>query len=334
MIKWEIERIINFEPGGLWKNGYANFGFHDRQGKQYAIQNQKHFLGPIGPDDRLEWTLAPQPVFGDVPNIAADIKNPMYLDQLPDGTLLVSTGNSRVYMVDAGRMEARLFVDGAAFGMKDMGNCVVDDEGYIWVNEVEGCRVWRFDAQGQPVLTLGSGKPGFQPDTADFKTVRFNWVYDLRKGPDGSIYVLDSKNFALRMIDLKEQTVVTLAGNGKGGYDGDGGDARMATFGSDPQDYFDGPYSLSLDEDGNIYIGDTHNHVVRMIHRESCVISTIAGSSRVIDGKMNDPNETDPFKLNLLLISSMEYYNGRLFVPQWNTETGASDLIVLKKSSL
>jgi len=39
------------------------------------------------------------------------------------------------------------------------------------VNEVEGCRVWRFDSQRQPVLTLGSGKPDFQPDHVGFKNV-------------------------------------------------------------------------------------------------------------------------------------------------------------------
>jgi Glu-tRNA(Gln) amidotransferase subunit E-like FAD-binding protein len=29
--------------------------------------------------------------------------------------------------------------------MKDAGNCVVDNEGLVWVNEVVGCRIWRFD---------------------------------------------------------------------------------------------------------------------------------------------------------------------------------------------
>lgn len=223
MVKWEIERIINFESGGtgMWKDGYTNFGFHDREGKQYVLQYDNHFVGPIGADDRLEWTVAVQSVFDDVPNITADIKNPFYIDQLPDGTLIVSSsGNKRIYTVDAGKMEAQLFLDGSVFGMKDLGNCVVDDEGFIWVNEVEGCRVWRFNSEGQPVLTLGNGEPGFQPDLADFETVRFNWVYDLRKGPDGNIYVLDSKNFALRMIYLKEKMVFTLASTGKGGYDG------------------------------------------------------------------------------------------------------------------
>ena len=36
-------------------------------------------------------------------------------------------------------MTARLLVDGHALGLIDMGNCVVDDDGYIWVNEVTGC---------------------------------------------------------------------------------------------------------------------------------------------------------------------------------------------------
>jgi hypothetical protein len=71
-----------------------------------------------------------------------------------------------------------------------MGNCVVDDEGFVWINEVRGCRVWS--------------------------------------------YVFDSKNFALRVIDIASRTVRPVAGNGAPGYAGDGADARSATFGSDP----------------------------------------------------------------------------------------------------
>jgi hypothetical protein len=80
---------------------------------------------------------------------------------------------------------------------------VVDDEGCVWVNEVEGCRVWRFDSTGKAVMTLGDGKPGFQSGIADFDEVRFNWIYDIRRGPDGNIHVLDRRNFAVRMIDGK-----------------------------------------------------------------------------------------------------------------------------------
>jgi hypothetical protein len=208
---------------------------------------------------------------------------------------------------------------------------VVDDEGSFWVNEVEGCRIWKFDSKGNPVLTLGDGTPGFQQGTVNFGEAKFSWIYDIRRGPDGNIYVLDSRNFAVRMIDLKSRKVKTIAGTGKAGYEGDRGNALNATFGSDPTARFDGPISLSLDEKSNIFVGDRQNHVVRMIHKKSHTITTIAGNHHSIKGKDNNPEEKDPLKLNLPEISSMDYYNEHLFVPtDLSPETG--DLAVLKRA--
>lgn len=55
--EWVVEKVVHFGPGDLVKNGLSHFGFHDRTGKQYAIFHQKHFLGLIGQNDRLEWTV-------------------------------------------------------------------------------------------------------------------------------------------------------------------------------------------------------------------------------------------------------------------------------------
>jgi hypothetical protein len=176
------------------------------------------------------------------------------------------------------------------------------------------------------VLTLGNGQPGYQPDTVAFEAAQFNWIYDLRLGPRGNVYVLDSKNFCVRKLDVRQKTVSVVAGSGTPGYSGDGGPATQATLGSDPGEHFDGPFALSIDEDGNLFIGDTHNHVVRMVRRTTGQISTIAGKVDVEPDKRNDPGETDPLKLNLPKIGSMDYYDGHLFVPDWN-----NDLIVLEK---
>jgi hypothetical protein len=332
MNAWKIERVIHFGPNDLCKDGFVHFGFHDRAGRQYALEHRKHFIGLVGGNDTLKWTVAADKVFADVPNIYADIKYPMYIDGLPDGTLVVSNfGNARLYRIDVRRMEARLFVDGSKLGMRDIGNCVVDNEGCVWVNEVEGCRMWRFNYEGRTLLTLGDGTPGFQSDNTDFSEVRFNWIYDIRRGPEGNIYVLDSRNFAVRMIDLGLHRVRTIAGMGKAGYEGDGGDARFATFGSEPAARFDGPISLSLDEEGDIYVGDRYNHVVRMVHRKTGVITTIAGNYDATDGERNSPKESNPLRLNLPQISSMDYWNGYLFIPTDITED-SGDLIVLRKA--
>ena len=73
------------------------------------------------------------------------------------------------------------------------------------------------------------------------------------------------------------------------------------------------------------------SHVVRMIHRKTGIIRTIAGNHQIIDGQKNNPNETDPLKVNPPKIGSMDYHSGRLFVPT-DITSGLGDLIVLRKS--
>lgn len=63
---------------------------------------------------------------------------------------------------------------------------------------------------------------------------------------------------------------VTLAGNGKPGYTGDGGPAA--------QSQINNPYGLVTGPDGALYVCDIDNHVIRRIDLKSGKISTVAGS--------------------------------------------------------
>jgi len=134
--------------------------------------------------------------------------------------------------------------------------------------------------------------------TASFEEVLFNWIYDLRLGADGDLYLLDSKNFAVRRINILDKTVTTICGDGKGGYSGDGGNAKAARLGSRPGEFFDGPWALSVDEENNVFIGDTQNCVVRMIEGKTNAIRTVL------------PNETRR-DLFFEKICSMDYAGGR-----------------------
>jgi len=311
---WTVERIVHFEPGDFVKDGASHFGFRQR-GRLYAVDHVRHVVGLVGGDGELEWTVAADEVERGVPNIEAALAFPMYIDLLPDGSPIVSNfGDARLWRIDLERMRAGVLVDGRALGMVDMGNGVVDAEGCIWVSEVRGGRVWRFDRDGRPMRALDG----------------FGWIYDIRPGPDGDLYVLDSGKFALRAID-RDENVRTIAGTGGTGYDGDGGDACEATFGSDPAARFDGPISLSPDEQGNVFIGDRFNHVVRMIECETHVITTIAGRPAADDEQANDPSERDPLQLNLPQISSMDYCAGRLYVPT-DLDPDGGDLAVLRRA--
>jgi trimeric autotransporter adhesin len=70
-------------------------------------------------------------------------------------------------------------------------------------------------------------------------------------------------------IPCNAQIIVTCAGNGTAGYSGNGGQATAAELYN--------PNFVILDVSGNLYIGDTHNNVVRKV-TTSGVITTFAGN--------------------------------------------------------
>jgi hypothetical protein len=301
--------------------------FHDQLGASYVLDYDNNWLGGVGPDGQLQWTCGQASAHSSPVHIAADLEHPAFVSRQPDGGILVSCfGINKLYRVVPEERLARVLIDGSAHGLADTGYGVVDDQGHIWVNEITGCRVWQFDATGAPIRSVGNGRPGFQSQPVPVAEAQFKWVYDIRVGPDGNVYVLDSRNFALRMIDLQQDLVRPIAGTGSPGYSGDGGDAAQATFGSDPEAKFDGPWAMSLDEEGNIFIGDTQNHVVRMIDRRTSRIHTIAGRHTVRPDERNDPAVTDPMALALPKICSMDYADGRLYVPDYQ-----GDLVILHK---
>jgi hypothetical protein len=324
---WRIRHISNFTAGKPWGQGYCAFGFHGKGGAQYLLQYNEHWLGCLTADDRFRWTAGAIDKGLSSNHIPFNVRHPHNITELPDGSLLVSSnGTNQLFKLWTDRKSAELFIDTGQVGLKDIGSCVVDERGSIWVHEIEGCRVWQFSPAGEPLSVLGNGRPGFQTGTVPFDSVRFSWIYDLRLGPDGNLYVLDSKNYSVRRINVGQETVSLMVGTGKAGYSGDGGPALAATLGSDPSQHFDGPFSLSLDEEGNLFIGDTYNHVVRMVDNATGQISTIAGNHQAEPSRRNDPRQTDPLKLNLPKICSLDYYDGCLFVPDWS-----DDLIVLEK---
>jgi hypothetical protein len=151
----------------------------------------------------------------------------------------------------------------------------------------------------------------------------------MRIGPDGHLYILDSTNFAVRRINLSRRTVETVMATGKPEYNGDGGDAHLATLGGNPDEKFNGPYGMCIDEMGHIFIADTYNHVLRRVDAKTGIITTIAGQSKIFPHRRNDPNERDPMRLNLPKLAGLDYHNGRLFVPEWD-----GDLIILRREQL
>lgn len=332
-MEWRVKYIFNFPEDITWHNGYAQFGFHDYQGNFYVLRHENHWFGEFTKNNEFLWTAgSTNPNLSDT-HMFFNLKKPMYVSKSPidDALIISSGGNNRIYKLFPDEEKFDLLIDLKGHGVKDIGNCVFDKEGNIWINEITGCKIWQFDSEGKKKNILGDGKPGFQTESVSYDNVQFSWIYDIRIGPDNNLYVLDSGNYAIRIIDLKEEIVDLIVGTGEPGYYGDGKVAKKATLGSDKNEQFDGPWAISLDEEGNIFIGDTHNHVVRMVEKKKKkrIISTIAGNPDYIPSLRNSVDEADPFKINLPKICSIDYCNKELFISEWD-----GDLIVLEKVDL
>jgi len=106
-------------------------------------------------------------------------------------------------------------------------------------------------------VDLGS-QPGYSGDGGDALDAVFNTPRDVAVGIDGEVYIADTKNSCVRVVDPDTNVVTTFAGQcGTIGFEGDEGPASDALLGE--------PFGISVDADGNVYIADTLNHVIRRV---------------------------------------------------------------------
>jgi serine/threonine protein kinase, bacterial len=86
----------------------------------------------------------------------------------------------------------------------------------------------------------------------------------------GNMFISDRLNHQIRKVDSKGN-ISTIAGTGESSHYGDGGPASEAAFRD--------PSALATDKEGNLYIGDGANNMIRKIDTKG-IISTIAGNGK------------------------------------------------------
>jgi sugar lactone lactonase YvrE len=127
----------------------------------------------------------------------------------------------------------------------------------------------------------GDGGPAIQ--------ARLNRPEGLALGSHGELYIADSHNNVIRLVDATGK-IRTIAGTGAEGFGGDGGPATQAKL------LF--PEGIALDSRGNLYIADSLNHRIRRVTPDG-IISTYAGTGEqgysgdgglAVHAKLNWPN--------------------------------------------
>lgn len=251
----------------------------DRDGNMLFVEMMNHLVRRVDAKTGVITTIAgtgKPGVSGDGgPATSATFKQPHSIALDAQGNLYIADiGNHRIRRVDAksgivetiaGCDEKKLPQEGqVAKGNPILGpRALYIDGAVMWIALREGHSVWRMDLNdGILHHVAGTGKVNFTGDGGPAKDGTFNGPKGIAVGPDKNVYVVDTENQAIRMIDTRSNTLSTIAGHGpkaKGGA-GDGGPATAAEM--------DRPHGICVGPDGAVYIGDTNNHRVRRVSGE------------------------------------------------------------------
>jgi len=143
--------------------------------------------------------------------------------------------------------------------------------GNLFVGDYDDYRARKIDPGGNVTTLAGNGVEGFADGTAGRNgAAEFNLLWGVAVDVAGNVYVADTQNNRIRMIDPSATTVTTVAGNGAGSYaDGSGGPDGSAEFFH--------PTGIAAQPDGTLYVADSANNRIRKID-VSGNVTTIAGN--------------------------------------------------------
>jgi DNA-binding beta-propeller fold protein YncE len=131
-----------------------------------------------------------------------------------------------------------------------------DDSLYILERQGSSLRRVR---DGVIETVAGNGTRGYAGDDHDAGHAVFNAPKEMAIDPAGNVFIVDTENHAIRLIDAQSWIVTTIAGTGVSCPGGDGGPANRAGLAR--------PHGAVVGPDGAVYIGDSENHRVRKLVR-------------------------------------------------------------------
>ncbi|MDW7995106.1 MAG: hypothetical protein RMI91_10670 [Gemmatales bacterium] len=193
----------------------------------------------------------------------------------PANKMLIVTdlGNRRIRGIDlatgtirtlAGNGERGVPRDGARATEQpliDPRAAVMDKEGRLWILERAGHALRVVFPDGTIRTVAGNGQRGNALGAA--RQAVFNGPKHLCLDRDGTVLIADTENHRIVRFDPKTETITLVAGTGKAGATGLGGDPTRAQLNR--------PHGVTVHpETGEIYIADSSNHrIVKIVRTAS-----------------------------------------------------------------
>jgi sugar lactone lactonase YvrE len=192
-------------------------------------------------------------------------------DDCPPGSITTVAGSGRSgyalggYSGDGG--------PATAARLSAPNDVAVGPDGSLYIADRDNHRIRKVAPTGVITTAAGNGRRGYSGDGGPATEASLNWPCGVDLGPDGSLYIADTRNMRIRMV-AHDGIISTVAGDGwreqRGGrYAGDGGPATQASIGT--------AFDIAVARDGSVYVADGNNNRVRKVDAQG-IISTVAGN--------------------------------------------------------
>jgi len=207
---------------------------------------------------------------GSPSGVTLDTKGNIYIpDQ--NNNCIRKVNTSGIISTVAGNGTGGFSGDGAAATLAELngpGSIVIDVSGNLYIADEYNNRIRKVNTAGIITTIAGNGTGGYSGDGATATAAELNGAAGIAIDTLGNVYIADAYNNRIRKVS-KSGVISTIAGNGTGGFSGDGAAATVAEISN--------PAGVALDASGNVYIADEYNNRIRKVNTAG-IITTIAGN--------------------------------------------------------
>lgn len=225
----------------------------------------KRFGGDGGPADRalLNFPTA----------VVVDRRGHLYIaDTMNHRIRRVDVGTGLITTI-AGLGQPRYGGDGGpavAAGLNEPAALAVSDAGTLYIADQSNNRVRAIDLSSGVIRTVaGTGSAEYNGDGMPANESALAGPSGLAIGSDGTLYIADTFNGRIRAVDPETGLIRTVVG--------DGGEYRYQGAVEPPSVSLSRPSGIAVDAEGNLFITDSDNHLVRRWDRATGRLERLAG---------------------------------------------------------
>ena len=245
----------------------------DRAGHLYIVERDSHVVRRVDATTGRISTVAGTGEAGfsgdGGPATAAELRQPHNIAfDLQDRLLICDIGNHRIRRVDpttgiietwAGTGEREPTPDGAPLAGTPLNGpraMALDPTGNLYLALREGNTIYRIDlSSGTIHHVAGTGERGYNGDGGPAARATLSGPKGLAYH-DRRLYIADTENHVIRMVDVESGVISTILGDGERG---DGPEADPLTC------RLARPHGVFLSAGAGLYVGDSEAHRIRLL---------------------------------------------------------------------